>query len=281
MTILAIQGLRGGSGATSVCASLAWALAQREQSVLLVDFSTSNLLRLYFNQPYEKNSGWALDIIQQQKLGNPINYISVNHISVNNISVNNIPAENTAINDINTAHGVKKIDYLPFGILDEKKLISLDSWLQEQKNKQPTHLPDELSFLSAVKYDWIIIDCSSTLLSLVELAESLADINIFTLNPDIGCQVLLKQRILPANSYFLINRFIPISLVQQDVSHVWQQCLAGFIPVILHADEAQAESLALKKPVGECRPDSLISNNFIDLADWCLTLNQPNHKDSE
>lgn len=244
-TIVAIQGIRGGCGATSVCASLAWALAQQEHSVLVVDFSFTNLLRLSFNQPYEENNGWALNITRQAVPMNAINY-------------------------------AKGIDYLPFGLFDNKTLSSFNNWLIEQKHRRPNRLPDEMSFLSFSPYDWILIDCSSTLSSLTELAHALVDINIFTLNADLACQVLLKQKTLPTNSYFLLNRFMATSLLQQDISHVWQQSLAGFIPVILHSDEALAEALALKKPVGESHPHSLISQDINKLAEWCLN---PNKKD--
>lgn len=59
MPVLALQGLRGGMGTTSVTAALAWALQQLGESVLAIDFTPDNLLRLHFNTPFELARGWA------------------------------------------------------------------------------------------------------------------------------------------------------------------------------------------------------------------------------
>lgn len=42
MPVLALQGVRGGIGTTSVTAALAWALQQLDESVLVIDFSPDN-----------------------------------------------------------------------------------------------------------------------------------------------------------------------------------------------------------------------------------------------
>ena len=69
MTTMAIQGIRGGCGSTSVTASLAWSLAQAGQSVLAIDFSRENLLRLYFDMPYDNKHGWLMtDFTRLQRL---------------------------------------------------------------------------------------------------------------------------------------------------------------------------------------------------------------------
>jgi cellulose biosynthesis protein BcsQ len=59
MPVLALQGIRGGVGTTSVAAALAWALQQLKESVLVIDFSPDNLLRLHFNMPFDQPRGWA------------------------------------------------------------------------------------------------------------------------------------------------------------------------------------------------------------------------------
>ncbi len=59
MPVIALQGLRGGMGTTSVTAALAWALQQLGESVLAIDFTPDNLLRLHFNTPFELARGWA------------------------------------------------------------------------------------------------------------------------------------------------------------------------------------------------------------------------------
>lgn len=59
MPVIALQGIRGGIGVTSIAAGLCWALQQLNESVLVIDFTADNLLRLHFNMPFEKAEGWA------------------------------------------------------------------------------------------------------------------------------------------------------------------------------------------------------------------------------
>ncbi|CAM2920898.1 cellulose synthase operon protein YhjQ/BcsQ [Legionella anisa] len=49
MLVIALQGIRGGVSVTSIAAGLGWALVQLNESVLVIDFTTDNLLRLHFN----------------------------------------------------------------------------------------------------------------------------------------------------------------------------------------------------------------------------------------
>ncbi len=58
MPIVAIQGLHGGVGATSLTAAIAWALNALGESVLAIDFSPANQLGCYFNTPVDEPRGW-------------------------------------------------------------------------------------------------------------------------------------------------------------------------------------------------------------------------------
>lgn len=58
MPVLALQGIRGGTGTTSVTAALAWALQQLGESTLVIDWSPTNQLRLHFNTPHSERCGW-------------------------------------------------------------------------------------------------------------------------------------------------------------------------------------------------------------------------------
>lgn len=240
MTTIAIQGIRGGCGATSVTASLSWSLAKLGQSVLVIDFSPENLLRLYFDMPYDDKNGWLINNEQISQRNGVINYS-------------------------------ERLSYLPFGLLDEKTLSNCVAKLLNQMHEQGEKYPYQLSGLFDNQYQWILIDVSNTYLPLIRLAQSLADIHLCILNPDAACDVLLQQRELPRDSYFLLNRFSPTSLIQQDIHHIWQQRVTNLIPIVLHADEALPESFASKKPVGEHQPKSLIAQEIDTLAQWCAS----------
>lgn len=238
--IVVIDGVRGGCGATSVCASLAWALAQKGQSVLAVDFSVSNLLRFYFNHSWGDKDGWAKTLINSTSV-TPINYAS-------------------------------KIDYLPFGLLKEEQEIELKKRLLVQNGSEGNNAREVLYFLNDLPYDWVVIDASSTFLWLKKLANSLADFSISLLNPDPTCYILAKQNALQRGGYFLINRFSPTFELQQDICRLWRSELAHLIPVALHADEALPEALAVKKPLGEYQPDCMVAHDVNELSEWCLAL---------
>lgn len=59
MAIIALQGLRGGVGTTSITAALAWGLQQLGESVLVIDVTPANLLRMHFNTDFTHTNGWA------------------------------------------------------------------------------------------------------------------------------------------------------------------------------------------------------------------------------
>ena len=59
MAILGLQGVRGGTGTTSITAALAWALQLLGETVLVVDASPDNMLRFFFNVDFSHKAGWA------------------------------------------------------------------------------------------------------------------------------------------------------------------------------------------------------------------------------
>ncbi len=59
MSILGLQGVRGGVGTTSITSALAWALQILGENVLVVDASPDNLLRMSFNVDFAHRDGWA------------------------------------------------------------------------------------------------------------------------------------------------------------------------------------------------------------------------------
>lgn len=236
--IAVIDGVRGGCGTTSVCASLVWALAQRGKSVLALDFSVSNLLRFYFNHSWKDKDGWASALIHSMPV-TPINYAS-------------------------------KIDCLPFGLLNEGQKTELKKRLPAQNNGD-NNKDKALYFLGELHYDWVVIDASSTFFWLKKWADSLADLSISLLNPDPACYLLAKQNASQRDGFFLINRFSPTFELQQDICRLWRSELAHLIPITLHADEALPEALAVKKPLGEYQPGSMIAHDVDELSEWCLT----------
>ncbi|ECI2727381.1 cell division protein [Salmonella enterica subsp. enterica] len=75
---------------------------------------------------------------------------------------------------------------------------------------------------------------------------------------------------LPAGAYILINDLRIGSQLQDDLYQVWLQSQRRLLPIVIHRDEAMAECMASKQPLGEYRSDSLAAEEVLTLANWCL-----------
>lgn len=231
MPVIALQGIRGATGATSLAAGLGWALSRLGEKALLIDFCPDNVLRLHFAMPFTDSRGWA-----------------------------------SAVNEgRGWQQGAMRygplLDFLPYGRLPARPgaQASLCDW-----NTNITRLKSQSA------YGWIVLDVPAENSALAARAVSLADGVIIVLNADAQCQVRLHQQPVPRRAHYLVNQFSPFSALQQDLLLLWQQSLPGLVPLVMHRDEAMAESLAAKQPVGEYMPHSKIGQELNSLASWCL-----------
>lgn len=237
MPVIALQGVRGGTGATSVTAALAWALQQLGESVLAIDLSPDNLLRLHFNMPFELSRGWA----RAQLDGSDWRQGAMRYC--------------------------KKLDFLPFGCLNEPEQRQVD----QQQSEIPGYWQDFLAQLRASGvYRWILLDIPAGRERLIQQQLALADGVLMVLNPDANCHTRLYQQPMPTGCHFLINNYSSASQLQPDLHQLWIQTLGGLLPMVIHRDEALAEALAAKQPLGEYRPESLAAEEILTLANWCL-----------
>ncbi|WP_431224239.1 cellulose biosynthesis protein BcsQ [Serratia sp. L9] len=237
MPVIALQGVRGGIGATSVTAALAWALQQLGESVLAIDLSPDNLLRLHFNTPFSLKRGWA----RAQLDGADLQQGAMRYS--------------------------KSLDFLPFGRLN----LVEQRQLQQQTLEAPERWREFLAQLRASgHYRWILLDIPAGNNPLIEQQLALADCVFLMLSPDANCHARLYQQPMPVGCHFLINRYSSANLLQQDLHQLWLQTLVGLLPLVIHRDEALAEAMAVKQPLGEYRPESLAADEVLTLANWCL-----------
>jgi len=235
MPIIALQGLRGGGGATSLSAALGWALNALQSSVLTIDFSPVNQLAAHFNMPLDNPQGWALALQQQQ------------------------PWQHSAL------RYQAGLDFLPFGTLSAAQARVVQ------------HADDDfaaplLHALPALKsqYDWIILDLPADLLPWQRSLALHADRLLHILTLDANCHLRLHHTRFSPHTLFLINQFNANSQLQQDLHQLWISALNNLIPQVIHRDEALAEALMMKQPVGEYRPHALASEEINTLANWLL-----------
>ncbi|MGM7892345.1 cellulose biosynthesis protein BcsQ [Yersinia enterocolitica] len=237
MPVLALQGVRGGIGTTSVTAALAWALQQLDESVLVIDFSPDNLLRLYFNMSFEQSRGWArAEVDGEGWQQGAMRY-------------------------------TEKLDFLPFGQLTQTENEQLSASLQQH----PRQWQENLSRLLAnASYRWILLDIPAGDSAFTRQALALADQTLILIHADASCHIRLHQQNLPAGCHFLLNQFSASSRLQQDLHQLWLQSLDSLLPIFIHRDEAMAEALAAKQPLGEYSAQSLAAEEVMTLANWCL-----------
>ncbi|QMV51736.1 cellulose biosynthesis protein BcsQ [Ewingella americana] len=229
MPVIALQGIRGGCGVTSVTAALAWALAQSGEKVLAIDFSPANLLRLHFNMPYDSARGWATAV----RAGEGWEQGAMRYHT--------------------------QLDFLPFGQLPAIEQTQVYCDWQDNLTK----------IANTGVYDWVLLDTPVDQPALAAQALSIADHTFTLLHADSQSHVRLHQQAVPVESHYLVNQFMPGSQLQQDILLLWQQSLPRLLPVILHRDEAMAESIAAKRPVGEMAPQSKSCQELQALASWC------------
>ncbi len=228
--------MRGGVGTTTITAALAWSLQMLGENVLVVDACPDNLLRLSFNVDFTHRQGWARAMLDGQDWRDAgLRYTS-------------------------------QLDLLPFGQLS----------IEEQENPQhwQTRLSDICSGLQQLKasgrYQWILIDLPRDASQITHQLLSLCDHSLAIVNVDANCHIRLHQQALPDGAHILINDFRIGSQVQDDIYQLWLQSQRRLLPMLIHRDEAMAECLAAKQPVGEYRSDALAAEEILTLANWCL-----------
>lgn len=237
MSVIALQGIRGGVGSTSVSVGLAWALQTLGESVLVIDFSPDNLLRLHFNTPFNQTRGWA------------------------RAYVDGLAWQDGAM------RFTPGLDFLPFGTLSQTEYSKLDSLFRDS--------PDVLQQLvtqmaQLADYQWILVDLPHGYSPLANSWEQVASLLLLLLSPDPNSYIRLHQQSFSTNCHYLINNFTSNYPLQWDLHCLLQQTLSQLVPVVIHRDEAVPEALANKQPLGEYAPQSLASKDFITLANWCL-----------
>lgn len=237
MPVIALQGIRGGLGTTSVTAALAWSLQQLGESVLAIDLAPDDLLRLHFNTAIGSQRGWA------------------------RAELDGIDWKNSAMRYCNG------LDFLPFGSLDTHEQLTI----HQPEHHIVAHWHSLLAQLrSSKQYRWILLDVPVGNTPLIQQQLALADGVFLLLNPDANCHTRLHQQSLPIDCHFLINRYSSASSLQQDLHQLWLQTLKGVLPLVIHHDEAMAEALMVKQPIGEYLPASLAADEILTLANWCL-----------
>jgi cellulose synthase operon protein YhjQ len=239
-TVLAMQGLRGGVGVSTLLAGLGNALHAQQQRVLLVDMSPDNLLGLHFNLPFAEPTGWARAQIEGSDWRDAA----------------------FAIED--------GLSLVPYGCLDSTAAATVERALA----LAPGLWAERIQAL-ATDFDWLLFDLPQRLPAHATAISHHArcDLLLQVLNVDSGSHVLLQRPELrdDAPAWLLVNRYDPGMQLQRDLMQLWlHQYDARLVPQPVHEDGSAPEALASKLPIGRHAPDSLAAADLDSLAVWCL-----------
>lgn len=236
MAILGLQGLRGGVGTTSLTAALGWSLQILGESVIVIDACPDNMLRFSFNGEITDRHGWARALLD----GGDWRDAGMRYTS--------------------------QLDFLPFGQLSATERLNvqvLTPVLQQAVDVlQALHRQQQ--------HQWVLIDLPHEVAPWMQPLIEACHHVLTVVNLDANAHIRLHQQAMPRHGHLLINNFRTGSQVQDDLYRVWLQSQPRLAPVVIHRDEAMAECLAAKQPLGEYRSDALAAEELITLANWCL-----------
>lgn len=233
MISLSLCGIRGGVGTTSLLAAMGHALNRLNQRVLLVELCPENVLGLHFNLAARETEGWARAMLDGQDW-----YRQAWQLAPG-------------------------LCLLPYGGLDEAEQLRVEQRLLANPwewNKRQAQL--------AGQFDWVLFDLPQRLPG--HVGSIRGDFSIRVLAPDMACHVLLQRQ--GREGFLLVNGYDSASRLQQDLLLVWRRHHGErVVPVVVHQDEAMGEALACKQSVIGYAPQSLVTEDAISLATWCLS----------
>lgn len=202
----------------------------------MIDASPDNLLRMSFNVDFVHQGGWARSLLDGQDWRDAgLRYTS-------------------------------QLDLLPFGQLTAQERENLQAW-QETLGEIGSAIQ---ALKASGRYSWILLDLPYGASPLTGQLVSLCDHTLAIAQVDANCHIRLHQQALPAGAHILINDLRIGSQLQDDLYQVWLQSQRRLLPIVIHRDEAMAECMASKQPLGEYRSDSLAAEEVLTLANWCL-----------
>lgn len=242
MRSLMISGIRGGVGVTSLLAGLGYALAAQGKRVLMIDLSPENQLRLHFNLDFAHRQGWARAELDGQ------------------------PWTEQAFEVL------PGLQLLPYGRLDEAEVRRVEQGLCEHHdvwNRRRTRFEHA--------YDWILFDVPQRLPGHVPVPRhTRGDLLVKVVEADPACHALLSEGRHGQPDLLVVNRFDASSQLQRDLALLWRTRHGEDLSLQrVHRDEALAEALACKRPVGLHAPASQAATDLQSLATWCLVRGGP------
>ncbi|MDD5759614.1 MAG: cellulose biosynthesis protein BcsQ [Desulfobulbaceae bacterium] len=245
MNIIAVTGISGGVGVTTVTAHLTATLAASKRSAIAFDFSAGNTLRLHFAMNWHDKAGLAPQVLADK------------------------PWQHAAY------RSAGNIDFVPLGEVEGRDTsTSFDAWAE----KRPGWFSTMLDEIDIPANSLIICDCSRLGNRLASDILSTATLALIVLAPDAIAYAnakKAKQVTLSAGAKeasFVINGFNPGRLLDQDVTRLMlTDFRTSLAPVNIHQDESVREALATMQTVFDYAPSCQAAFDFTALGTWMVS----------
>ena len=243
MHVVGIQGLSGGSGATTVCAGLSVAMNNFGTRSIALDLQLDNCLAAHFGMQLEVTDGL----------------------------LPSAAATGKGIEDC-VFESDQGYPFIPFGRVpatqEERALNALNEKLHAM-----------LAPLLKLKERILFVDVPRTAGPLQEWVYQHADVIINVLQPEprlasallrFSTHTLPQQSVHQAHSKVLINQMAPNLAIARDSSDYLHGVLHSsmLLPVAVHRDQHAVEAFAALQPVHHYHRSAQVSRDFDALALW-------------
>ena len=241
---IAIVSAAGGVGRSTLTASLATLLAQREIAVLALDFDPQNLLSTLLGNDEASLSGLLPDFLIRKEFG-----------------------QSALVNS-------NEVACLPFGRANEASLVTFEQHLRAE----PEWLKKCIAQVDYPSGAFLLIDTPRLPSLYARQAMVAADLVLAVLAPDARSLALLPaveaalSRCAPDSQLiYVINGLDSTRVLQNDLLVRFRSTLQMRLsPYPVHRDEAIPRAVANRTNLQSLSPDSLVAHDLNGLLNWLL-----------
>ncbi len=242
---IAIVSAAGGVGRTTLTASLATLLAQREIAVLALDLDPQNLLSTLLGSDEVSLNGLLPDFLTRKEFG-----------------------KSALINS-------NELVCLPFGRANEASLVTFEQHLRSE----PEWLKKCIAQIDYPPEAVLLMDTSRLPSPYARQAMVAADLVLAVLAPDARSLTLLPAleaalaRYAPeCQPIYVMNSLDSTRALQSDILARFRLSLQSRLsPYPVHRDEAIPRAVANRANLQSLSPDSLVAHDLNGLLNWLLS----------
>ncbi|BBJ22959.1 cellulose biosynthesis protein BcsQ [Candidatus Nitrotoga sp. AM1P] len=241
---IAIVSAAGGVGRSTLTASLATLLAQREIAALALDFDPQNLLSTLLGSDEASLSGLLPDFLTRKEFGKSA-LVNANEVAC-----------------------------LPFGRANEASLVTFEQHLRAE----PEWLKKCIAQVDYPSGAFLLMDTPRLPSLYARQAVVAADLVLAVLAPDVRSLALLPvventlSRCAPGSQLiYVVNSLDSTRALQSDLLARFRSTLQMRLsPYPVHRDEAIPRAVANRTNLQSLSPDSLVAHDLNGLLNWLL-----------